>query len=239
MRALPALLCFFVAAAACHSQDPPPATKAETKTPAGQQSGAVSVSAQPVPNLKEENSGVKFTALGGAIARPTIPMPTGATSLLQVSAPLGSDGKESLLVHVYKRDNALFIVLLTGKGSQAWTRRNTVRLLAPYPDHPESMDMTLRYLKPDARRGVMLVASDNAMHYVLVFPKGLGATVTQQQFLSTSKNGTQSSYSFGDRDTRGFVIIKATVMNTGADKPDSVVQYFVWNGTKFIPRAIN
>ena len=237
LLALPALFSLF--AATCYAQDPPPAAQVETKTPPGQQSGTISVSAQPIANQKEDNPGVKFTALGGAIARPSIPLPTGATSLLQVAAPLGSSGNESILFHVYKRDNALFADVLTAKASQVWTRRNTVRLLAPYPDHPESLNVTLRYLEPRARRGVMLVASDNAMYYILAFPKGLGATVTQQQFLSTSKNGTQSTYAFGDLDTRGFVIIKATVLNAGGDKPDSMVQYFVWNGTKFIPRAIN
>ncbi len=242
IRALPALFCLFVGIATCHAQEPAPEAKVETAPPTGQPAGTISVSAQPVGKLKETNSGVKFSALGApssVVARPSIPVVADAISLLQASAPVGKSGNESVLVHVYKRYNALFMDILTAKASQTWTRRNTVRLNAPYPDHPESLQITLRNLSPRQHSGVMIVASDIAMHYVFAFPRGLGAAVTQQLFLVTSSNGSQSTYSFGDLDTRGYAIIKASVQNSGEVKPDSVVKYFVWSGTKFVPRATN
>ena len=85
----------------------------------------------------------------------------------------------------------------------------------------------------------MFVLSDEAMHYVLAFPKGLGKPVTQQQFLTTSKNGTQSVYSFGELDGRGFAIVRGTVVNAGEIPSGDGNKYFVWNGSRFIPRARN
>lgn len=206
--------------------------------PKQQAPSSVSVSAQPVKNAKEVNPGVEFSKLGGSLA-PAPVVSSDANSLMQVTAPLGASGTDSVLVHLYQKNDALFMDVLTAKGKQAWTKRNTVRLIAPYPDHPGNMKVTLRYLEPRKKSGLMIVASDDSMHYVLTFPKGLGATVAQQQFLATAKDGTQSTYDFGDLDGRGYAIVKATVVSTSGGANGDAMQYFVWNGTRFIPRAKN
>jgi hypothetical protein len=237
------LLPLVAAASVCQAQSEVK-TKVETKAPAGQKPtgqkpGSVSISAEAKPVAKEANPGVAFSKLGGEIARPPLPTPGGGATALQVSAPLGTAGSESILLNVYRRNQALFVDVLTAKGQQVGTRRATVRLIAPLPAHPENMTATLRYLEPRKRKGLMLVLSDEAMHYVLAFPKGLGPSVTQQQFLNTSKTGTQSTYSFGELDGRGFGIVKATVVSAGEIKATEGIKYFVWNGSRFIPRAYN
>lgn len=223
------------------------APHAHAQNPAEQNPGTISISAQASSPSKEVNPGVEFSKLGGNIARPSLMAPKGAATVLQVSATLGSSGKESVLVHLYRRGGgssnaALFADIFTAKGKQAWTRRNTIRLSQAFPTRPGNMNVTIRYLEPVKRRGLMIVASADEMHYVLSFPKGLGGTVTQQQFLTSSKNGTRSAYTFGDLDGRGFAIIKGMVVSAAAGQesaPDDALQYFVWNGKRFVPRAAN
>ncbi len=222
----------------CYAQDDVK-IKVETKPPAQAAPGTIAVDADATPANKEPNAGTEFTTLGKEIARPAVRVPLGGKTLLQVTAPLGSSGNQSVLVHVYQLNDALFMNVMTAKGRQTWTRRNAVRLNAPYPDHPENLSVTLRYLEPRKQRGLMIVASDEAMHYVLAFPKGFGGKVTQQQFLTTAKTGTQSTYQFSDLDGRGFAIIKAKVISAKEIGGGDALQYFVWNGTKFIPRAYN
>jgi hypothetical protein len=231
-------LVFASATSVCHAQSEVK-VKVQAKTPTGQKPESVSISAAPASVVKEANPGVAFSNLGGEVARPKIPTPGGGTSVLQASAPLGTAGSESVLLNVYRRNQAVFVDILTAKGQQVGTRRATVRLIAPLPAHPESMTATLRYLEPRKRKGLMLVLSDDAMHYVLAFPKGLGTSVTQQQFLTTSKTGTQSTYAFGELDGRGFGIVKATVLSAEEIKPTEGIKYFVWNGSRFVPRAYN
>jgi hypothetical protein len=219
-------------------------THAGPQNPAEQNPGTVSISAQASSPFKEANPGVEFSKFGGSIARPSLMAPKGAITLLQVSAPLGSSGKESVLVHLYRHssNNALFAHILTAKGKQAGTRRNTIRLSQAFPTSPENLNVTIRYLEPVKRRGLMIVVSGEALHYVLSFPKGLGSTVTQQQFLTTSKNGTRSAYTFSDLDGRGFAIVKGTVVSAAGQQSapeDAALQYFVWNGKRFVPRAAN
>lgn len=214
--------------------------KVETKKQTQQAPATVAVDADPTPPNKDPNNGITFTPLGKEIARPAVRIPVGATTLLQVTAPLGSSGTEQVLVHIYKLNDAMFLNVLTAKGKQVWTKRNSIRLLAPLPAHADALTVTWRYLEPRKQRGLMITASDDAMHYVLAFPKGFGGSVTQQQFLTTSKTGTQSTYQFSDLDGRGFAIVKATVVSAGGEiKAGDAMQYFVWNGKRFIPRAYN
>jgi hypothetical protein len=212
--------------------------KVQTDNPAPQGSGNVSVAATPADTPKETNPRTEFSKLGGAVASPGVPPAKEGETLLRASAPL-TGGKDSILAHLYKRNNVLYLDLLTAKGKQAWTRRNTIRLLTPYPDRPGDLTLTWRYLEPRKRSGLMLVASSESSHYVFTFRKGVGGPVTQQQFLNTAKNGTQSEYEFGGLDGRGYAIIRANVVNAGETATGPVQQYFVWNGSKFIPRAKN
>lgn len=220
----------------CRAQE---AVKVETQKPPGQAPGSISISAEPTSGTAEANPGVAFSKLGGEVARTPVPVPSGATTVMQASAPLGTSGSEFILLNLYKRSDALFVDILTAKGQQAGTRRNSVRLIAPFPDHPENLSATVRYLEPKKKNGLMIVLSDEAMHYVLAFPKGLAKPVTQQQFLTTSKAGTQSVYTFGELDGRGFGIVKGTVVSAGEIKTGDGTKYFVWNGSRFIPRARN
>src|SRR5690242_6443729 len=105
-----ALLFVFASAVVCLAQDAP-TVKVETQKPTQQGAGTVSVSTEPASNSKVPNPGIEFTKLGGDIARP-IPTPAGATSVLQASAPLGTNGSESVLIHVYRRGDALFMDVL-------------------------------------------------------------------------------------------------------------------------------
>jgi hypothetical protein len=226
-----ALLPLLIASAACHAQDDVKVTKPAPST--------ISVNAAPASPAKVENPGIEFSKLGGNIARPAIAAPKGATSLLQASAPLNSSTGESVLVHLYQQNQALFVDILTAKGKQAATRRATVRLRDPLPTSPGNLQVAMRYLEPRKKKGPVIVLSDDSMNYVLAFPKGFGTAVTQQQFVNTSKNGTQSTYNFNDLDGRGFAIVKATVVSAAGVAPGDAQQYFVWNGSKFIPRREN
>ena len=134
----PAFILFLVSTAAVGSAQE--AVKVETQKPTGQAPGRVSISAESGGGEKEANPGVSFSKLGGEVARTRVPVPSGATTLIQASAPLGSSGSEFVLLNLYKRNNALFVDLLTAKGQQAGTRRNSVRLLAPFPASPENLN---------------------------------------------------------------------------------------------------
>ena len=222
------------AAPAAYAQEAPPAP-ANPPTPA----------TNPAPSVSDDRGNViakpiEFGELGDGIAKPNLKMPSGATSIRQVSAPFGA-GNDTILLNVYKVNGAVFMDVLTSKNSQPWTPRNHIRLKSPLPLRPDKMALTLRFLEPQRKKSYLIVAADDAGILTFAFPKGIGGTVMQQQFLAstTSQAAVKRTYDFGQTDSRGFVIVKATVEGTGEIKPTNDVQFFVWNGKSFIPRKPN
>lgn len=179
-----------------------------------------------------------FVDLGGAIAAPALKLPAGAQSVRRVSAPLAG-GKDSVMLNFYKLSGGLYMDVLTSHDNQAWTKQNHVVFKGTIPIRPEKMNVTLRYLKPAARKGFVVVASDESADMALVFPLGFGGKVSQNMFLVQSASGTRHSYAFGDVDSNGFVIVRETVNSTGQVKPSEDTQYFVWDGRTYIHRKAN
>ncbi|MBC8102048.1 MAG: hypothetical protein H7Z41_05610 [Cytophagales bacterium] len=180
----------------------------------------------------------EFSDLGSAITKRAVKLPAGATLLRQASAPLDENG-ESLVLNLYKRNNVLFADVLTSKNGQALTVRNHVRLKSPFAVRPSKMVLTLRYLEPQRKRGYLILAADEAANFAMVFPKGFGGAVVQQDFLASSTAKVKRTYDFSQADSRGFVIVKAAVESTGEVKPSDDVLIYVWNGKQFIPRRAN
>ncbi len=179
-----------------------------------------------------------FVDLGGVIAAPALKLPAGAESARRVSAPL-ANGKDSVMLNFYKVLGVLYMDVLLSHDNQAWTRQNHVVFNKSLPIRPEKMNVTMRYLKPAARKGFVIVASDQSADIALVFPLGFGGKVSQNVFLVQSASGTRHSYSFGDVDSNGFVIVRETVDSTGQVKPSEDTQYFVWDGRTYIHRKAN
>ena len=180
----------------------------------------------------------EFSDVGAAIAAPALKTPAGAEIVRQVSAPIGKTG-DTVLLNWYKRNGVVFMDILTSKNQQAWTPRNHVRITAPLPLRPEKMTVTMRSLDVLHRKGFLIVANDEAGSFALALPKGFGGTVMQQLFATAPTTGTHRAYDFSQADSRGFVLVKATVESSGQVKASDDVVVYVWNGKKFIQRKSN
>jgi hypothetical protein len=181
---------------------------------------------------------IEFEDLGAAISKVGVKMPAGATVLRQATAPLGENG-QTLLLNVYKVNNAVWADVLTAKSGQPYTLRNHIRMKTPLAVRPNKMVLTMRYLEPQRRRGNLILAADEAGTLALVFPSGFAGKVMQQNFLASSTDKIKRSYDFSQADSRGFVIVKANVESTGQVTPAEDGQIYVWNGKQFIKRRPN
>ena len=176
-------------------------------------------------------------ATGPVAASPTVAVPSGATGIRQISAPLGEDG-DSVVLNIYKKAGDIFVDAMTGKSGQAPLVRNHVRLKSPLPIRVDKMTVTMRYLFPDKPQGIMLICSDDSADVALTMPKGFGGTAYQTVFLTTVK-GIRRNYDFTGNDSRGYAIVKSSVESTGTVKPSQDVRFFVWSGKDFVPRKAN
>lgn len=195
----------------------------------GTTSAPVSV---PTDKVKEPSGSASSPAL------PPVKVPEGAELLRQVSAPLNDKG-DVLVLNVYKTSGEVYMDALTGKSGQQPISRNHVHLKSPLLIRPEKMDLSMRWLQADNKTGVEIVAEDESGSVALVFPKGFGGTAYQQQFATANAGGVRRSYDFTQNDSRGFAMVKSMVDSAGAVKPANDVQFYVWNGAKFIPRKAN
>jgi hypothetical protein len=186
----------------------------------------------------EAGKATEFTDSGTTVASASLKLPAGAESVRQMTAPLGS-GIDTVLINLYKMSGDLFADVFTSHKNQAWTKKNHIRLKSPLPIRAEKMTVLMRFLMPSERKGSLLIASDESADVVLVFPSGFGGKVSQQTFLTQSKTGARHTYTFGDQDSRGYSIVKASLDSAGEVKPGSDVQFYVWNGRMFIPRKAN
>lgn len=185
-----------------------------------------------------QTKAIEFSDMGTAITGARVKMPESAALVRQISAPLGDKG-ETLLLNFYKLNGVVFLDCLTAREGQPWTRRNHVRLRSPLPIRPEKMAVQMQFMEPTRQRGFLLIASDEAGHLTMALPKGFGGPVMQQEFLGNSSTSIRRTYDFGQLDSRGFVSVKASVESAGQIKPTEDVQYFIWNGKRFVPRRPN
>ena len=180
----------------------------------------------------------EFSEHGTTIAAKDVKMAPGAVVLRQMSAPLNANG-ETILLNVYKSNGSVFMDVLTSKNNQPWRRRNMIRIKSPVVVRPENMTVTMRYLNSGNQKGVMIIGSDDNGHVALMFPKGVGGTAYQQQFLVTAKSGNRYTYDFTQNDSRGFVMIKSSLESSGDVVPKEKAKFYAWNGKTFVPRAWN
>lgn len=190
------------------------------------------------PVAYAQSKATEFSELGTTVKSASLKTPAGADTIRQLSAPLDDNGN-NVLLNFYKLNGVVFVDVLTSKNNQPWTQRNHIRLQAPLPLRPDKMTVTMRYLSPVRRTGYMIIAADDGGNLTLTFPKGFGGTVSQQAFLANSSTDIRRTYTFGDQDSHGFTMVKSTVESSGQVKPSDDVQYFVWNGSRFIPRRPN
>ena len=211
---------------------PPPAPKGTTPTVTGDPQ------VSPPRKTAEAAKPTEFIDAGKAIATATIKLPAGADAVRQLTAPLGN-GIDNVLLNVYKLSGGLFVDVFTSHKNQAWSKRNHIHLQGPLALRPEKMETTMRFLDLLHHKGFLIVASDESADVTMAFPNGFGGKVFQQQFLAQSKTGAHHSYTFGDQDSRGFTIVKASLDSAGEVKPAEDTQFYVWNGRMFIPRKDN
>jgi hypothetical protein len=183
---------------------------------------------------------IEFSDLGQAISAQEVKTPADAEPVRQMSAPIMRTG-QTVLIDIYKLNGDLFAEILTSRNGQPWMHQNHLRLPSPFPLNPEHMEVSLRYLRPPKRTGYLVVASDPAGSVTIALPTGFGGLAKMQEFLATSDSAPAAhvTYAFDDLDSRGYVIVKGSLESSGDVTPTADEQFYVWNGTQFIPRKAN